>query len=105
MSGKSIEGTYDTKFTKFHSVKDIWEYTEKVEAETREFLDTLTDENLMGIFMFKGRDGKVNRYRVEDVLMHVVEEEIHHRGELICIYWQHDIQPPYTSYMAYKGQA
>jgi uncharacterized damage-inducible protein DinB len=37
--------------------------------------------------------------------MHVVEEEIHHRGEILCIYWQHDIQPPYTGYTTYKGQA
>ena len=45
--------------------------------------------------------------KIEDILMHVIEEEIHHRGELLCIYWQNDIKPPYTSYMGYvdyKGQ-
>ena len=52
----------------------------------------------------KSRDGKTVRFRIEDILMHVVEEGIHHRGELLCIYWQHGIQPPYTSYMDYKGQ-
>jgi uncharacterized damage-inducible protein DinB len=33
--------------------------------------------------------------------MHVIEEEIHHRGELLCIYWQNDITPPHTSYTGY----
>jgi uncharacterized damage-inducible protein DinB len=30
----------------------------------------------------------------EDVLIHVVEEEIHHRGELIALLWQIGIEPP-----------
>jgi len=105
LSGKSTEGIWETPFTKFADIHVIEEYADKVEAETNEYLKTLTDEKLNSVFEFKGRDGKINRYRIEDVLMHLVEEEIHHRGELLCIYWQHDIQPPYISYMAYKGQA
>jgi len=105
LGGKSTEGIYDTPFTKFADVNSIQEYASKVEAETNEYLETLTDEKLDIVFEFKGRDGKMNRHKIEDILMHVVEEEIHHRGELLCIYWQHDIQPPYTSYTAYRGQA
>ncbi|MFH0897095.1 MAG: DinB family protein [Candidatus Bathyarchaeota archaeon] len=86
LSGKSIEGIYDTPFTKFHNVNVIEEYADKVEAETNEYLKTLTDEALGSVYEFKGRDGKINRNKVEDILMHVIEEEIHHRGELICIY-------------------
>lgn len=105
LGGKSTEGIYGTPFTKFADVNAIQEYADKVEAETDEYLETLTDEKLDIVFEFKGRDGKMNRHKIEDILMHVVEEEIHHRGELLCIYWQHDIQPPYTSYTAYRGQA
>jgi uncharacterized damage-inducible protein DinB len=28
------------------------------------------------------------------VLIHVFTEELHHRGEIIVILWQMDIQPP-----------
>ena len=56
------------------------------------------------VFDVKRRDGGIEQHTVEDILMHVVEEEIHHRGELLCIYWQLDIRPPYTSYFAYKRQ-
>jgi uncharacterized damage-inducible protein DinB len=31
---------------------------------------------------------------VKDVLIHVMTEELHHRGELIAILWQINIQPP-----------
>jgi uncharacterized damage-inducible protein DinB len=104
LSGRSIEGIFDIPFTKFANVSAIQEYANKVEAETNEYLKTLTDEKLHSVFEFKGRDGKTNRNRIEDILMHVVEEEIHHRGELLCIYWQSDLIPPYISYTAYKSQ-
>ena len=105
LSGKSIEGIYNAPFTKYTDVNSIKEYADEVEAETNEYLEKLTDEKLQSVFEFKGRDGNINRNKIEDILMHVVEEEIHHRGEILCIYWQHDIQPPYTGYTTYKGQA
>ena len=105
LSGKSTEGIYNTPFSKFSNINTIQEYADKVETETNEYLKTLTDEKLQSVFEFKGWDGKTNRNRIENILMHVIEEEIHHRGELLCIYWQNDIKPPYTSYMAYTSQS
>jgi len=105
LRGKSREGIYHAPFDKFTSVPAITEYADRVEKETIEYLDTLTKEKLDTIFEFRGRDGKPKRYRIEDMLMKLVEEEIHHRGELLCIYWQHDLQPSYTNYWIYKDQA
>ena len=105
LARKSTEGIYETPFSKFVSIKDVQDYADKVETETNYYLNTLTDKKLESIFEFQGRDGKTQRHKVEDILMHLVEEEIHHRGELLCIFWQHDIQPPYTSYTAYKAEA
>lgn len=107
LSGKNVEGIFDTPFSKFSNIDTIQEYADKVEVETNEYLKTLTDEKLHSVFEFKGWTGKTNWNKIEDILMHVIEEEIHHRGELLCIYWQNDIKPPYTSYMSYmdyKGQ-
>ena len=105
MSGINTEGIYGSPFDKFTNVNAVKEYADTVEKETNQYLDTLTIEKLDNIFEFKGGDGKIKRYRIGDTLMLLVEEEIHHRGELLCIYWQHDIQPPYTNYLAYKDQA
>jgi uncharacterized damage-inducible protein DinB len=30
----------------------------------------------------------------EDVLIHIFEEEVHHRGELIGLLWQMGVEPP-----------
>lgn len=101
LSGKNAEGIFDTPFSKFANINTLQEYADEVEAETNEYLKTLTDEKLQSVFEFKLWEGKTNRNKIEDILMHVVEEQIHHRGELLCIYWQNDIKPPYTSYMGY----
>jgi len=104
LSGRSTEGVYGAPFTKYAEINSIKEYADTVEAETNKYLEKLTNQELQSVFEYKGRDGNINRNFTEDVLMHVVEEEIHHRGEILCIYWQHDIQPPYISYTTYKGQ-
>jgi uncharacterized damage-inducible protein DinB len=104
LSGKETEGIYGSPFDKFNNLTDIEEYSDKVEKETKDYLNTLTNEKLDQIFEFKRR-GEIKRYRIEDILMKLVEEEIHHRGELLCIYWQHGIEPPYTNYWTYKDQS
>ena len=104
LGGKSAKGIWETPFTKFADLKAIRAYADEVEAETNQYLRTLSEERLDAVFDVTRRDGTVEQHRVEDILFHVVEEEIHHRGELLCLYWQLDIRPPYTSYMAYKRQ-
>ena len=61
----------------------------EVETESREYLGGLTRMDLDKIY-----PNVQVPVRVEDVLMHVVEEEIHHRGELLCLMWQNDMEPP-----------
>jgi uncharacterized damage-inducible protein DinB len=104
LSGKSTEGIYGSPFETYASVNTINEYSDTVEKETNQYLATLTKEKLDSFFEFKGGPWDKKRYRIEDVLILLVEEEIHHRGELLCIYWQHDIDPPFTSYLTYKDQ-
>jgi len=101
LSGRNEPGIFDTPFSTFSTIDTIREYADNVEVETNEYLKTLSDEKLQSVFEFKGWNGKTKWNKIEDILMHVIEEEIHHRGELLCIYWQNDIRPPYTSYMGY----
>jgi uncharacterized damage-inducible protein DinB len=108
LSGKNIEEIFKTPFSKFADIHAVQAYADEVEAETNNYLKTLTDKQLQSVFEYKGWDGKTKQNKTEDILMHVIEEEIHHRGELLCIYWQNDITPPYSSYTGYvdsKSQA
>jgi uncharacterized damage-inducible protein DinB len=40
------------------------------------------------------QDGIKRNTQVKDVLIHVIAEELHHRGEIIAILWQMNIHPP-----------
>ena len=104
LCGKSTKEIWEIPFMKFADVNAIREYADEVEDETNEYLKTLQQKTLETTLNVKRRDGSIEQHTVEDILIHVAEEEIHHRGELLCIYWQLDIRPPYTSYMAYKRQ-
>ncbi len=88
----------------FKDVEAMGKYMGEVEAESRAYLDKLGPGDLDKVFSWPGRGGSTNRFRVEDVLMHVVEEEIHHRGELLCLMWQINATPPYTSYTGYLAE-
>lgn len=80
----------------FNSIEIVKEYMDEVEAESRAYFAKLGPKDLDKQFLLSE-----SRFHVEDVLMHVVEEEIHHRGEIICLMWQIDREPPYTSFIDY----
>jgi len=105
LEGSSTDRIYGpSSAADFPNINSIQKYADIVERETNEYLARLTDEKLRSSFEYKARDGKIKHNIIEDILMHVIEEEIHHRGEIMCIYWQHEIEAPYVSYTQYKVQ-
>jgi uncharacterized damage-inducible protein DinB len=85
----------------FKDIAAIGKYVEKVEADDRVYLYKLGPADLSKPFPLRAREGTDGVLKVEDILMHVVEEEIHHRGELLCLMWQIDVEPPYNDYIDY----
>lgn len=96
--GDWVKHEYDRDFPNVDAMRS---YMKEVEAESRTYLAKLRPEELDTIFTWQTGSGATNRSRVEDILLHLVEEEIHHRGELLCLMWQINAPPPYTSYTAY----
>ena len=87
-------------YDKYVSLEQVKTYMEHVENRTHEYLKTLTPEKLEHSFTIKNDDGKTVKVTAEDILIHVFEEEVHHRGELIALLWQMGIDPPS---MGWKG--
>jgi len=79
----------------FKDIEAMRKYIDEVEAESKAYFSKLSPNDLDRLSPYGKTKSQV---RVEDMLMHVVEEEIHHRGELLCLMWQIDYEPPYTSY-------
>jgi uncharacterized damage-inducible protein DinB len=67
---------------------------ENVEKRTHEYLYSLSTDGLNKTYTNTDENGKTSEVTAEDILIHVFEEEVHHRGELISLLWQMNIEPP-----------
>lgn len=67
---------------------------EHVEKRMQNYLNALHAGGLGKKFAIKNDENETAGITAEDVLIHVFEEEIHHRGEIIALLWQMNIEPP-----------
>jgi len=88
------------KFDEYRTFDEVGAYMEHVEKRTHDYLCSLSSKGLKKAYTVTGEDHKATRITAEDILIHVFEEEIHHRGELIALLWQMGIDPPS---MGWKG--
>jgi uncharacterized damage-inducible protein DinB len=71
------------------------------------FLGNLTEADLSRVLEYDDHDeGKPwfrARVRLRDLLWHLVEEEIQHRGEMNALLWQLDREPPILDWVDWKA--
>jgi uncharacterized damage-inducible protein DinB len=82
------------KFEEYKTFLDVRAYMEHVETKMRNYLDSLPIGGLEKEFTVTNDAGETVKITAEDVLIHVFEEEVHHRGELIALLWQMGVEPP-----------
>jgi len=82
------------KFEEYETFEEVRAYMEHVEKRMHEYLGSLPTEGLNKTYVATDDDGKTFEITAEDVLIHVFEEEVHHRGELIALLWQMNVEPP-----------
>ena len=88
------------KFDEYKTFGEVRAYMEHVEKRMSDYLRSLSSTELRRKYRMTGEDHKVTLITAEDVLIHVFEEEVHHRGELIALLWQIGVDPPP---MGWKG--
>jgi len=88
------------KFDEYRTFDEVRAYMDHVEKRMQDYLESLPIEGLSKTYKVTGDDNKHIEITAEDVLIHVFEEEVHHRGELIALLWQMGIEPPW---MGWKG--
>jgi uncharacterized damage-inducible protein DinB len=81
-------------FDDYKTIEDVQAYMDRVEARMGNYLNSLTAEQLSKKYAVTNDTGEKTEITGEDVLIHVFEEEVHHRGELIALLWQMDMEPP-----------
>lgn len=88
------------QFSEYKTFKEVKAYMKHVEKRMSKYCDSLPAGELGKKYTAKGEDGKPFEITAEDVLIHVFEEEVHHRGEFIALLWQIGVEPPP---MGWKG--
>jgi uncharacterized damage-inducible protein DinB len=80
-----------------------------VGAEVWAYLDQLTEADLPHFLEYDEQrpDGRWfrARTRVRDLLWHLVEEELQHRGEMNALFWQLGREPPVLDWVDWKAAA
>ncbi len=82
------------KFDEYGSYDDVEGYMDHVENRMRNYLRSLSPDGLKKGYTVKNDTGETVTVTAEDVLIHVFDEQVHHRGELIALLWQIDVAPP-----------
>ena len=94
----SIQGLEDPNrpfnYSKYQTWNSIIEYNSRIISKVDEYLSNIKLEDLDRKVWRINNDGIRRTSRIKDVLIHVVTEELHHRGEIIAILWQMNIEPP-----------
>ena len=87
------------------SVSEVSALEAEVDDYMDDFMQRLSAEDLKKSFQYtvgKGKSKKVRTRILGDMLWHMIEEELQHRGELNALLWQDDIEPPVTSWFEWK---
>jgi uncharacterized damage-inducible protein DinB len=94
----SIQGLEDPNrpfpYSNYKSWSVIDDYNIECISKVNNYLSSLKPDDLYKSVSRINNDGIRRTTTVKDVLIHVITEELHHRGEIIAILWQMNIQPP-----------
>ncbi len=78
----------------FETIERMEAHDREVARRTEEFFEKLAPEDLgREVYVEWWKEG----YSMEHVLLHTFLDEMAHIGELICLMWQIDIEPPFRS--------
>ena len=85
----------------FRDIDSIRKRAGEVESKTKTYVTSIEPTELERKVELPRREMPSIQARVEDVLVHVALENIHHFGELIALLWQMDIEPPHIGWIGY----
>jgi uncharacterized damage-inducible protein DinB len=81
-------------FDEYKNMDDVRSYMQCVEHRMHEYLNSLTAEELKKEYIVTDDANQKAVVTADDVLIHMFEEEVHHRGEFIVLLWQMNVEPP-----------
>jgi uncharacterized damage-inducible protein DinB len=84
----------EMRYDEYTRIGEIYEYMGNVEKRLRTYVESLSLDGLARKYVRTNDLNEIVEVTAEDVLIHLFEEEVHHRGELIALLWQIGVEPP-----------
>jgi uncharacterized damage-inducible protein DinB len=85
------------------SIEELKADAEHMNPHIIEFVQKLKPEDL-GRWIERPRNGESIKFNVKNMLWHLIEEELQHRGEINALLWQIDVDPPITGWGFWKKE-
>jgi uncharacterized damage-inducible protein DinB len=89
----------EKNYDRVTSAQQLRELDRKVDRELLEVGRTLTEVRLRRKHQLTIGSGRRVTCTEREGVWHVLEEDYLHRGEILCMLWQDNIEPPYTGYV------
>jgi uncharacterized damage-inducible protein DinB len=86
------------------SLEEVQRFEREVDAAVREYFRRLSEKDLDRKYSAPKPAGYSREIEitVRDTLLHLLEEEIQHRGEMNALLWQLDVEPPVLDWIDWK---
>lgn len=91
----------DPEFDAFNSIESMKTYMEKVEANTKNLLSAAQASGLSRKINVPWGGKPYKQLSVEEILTHMVMEDMVHYGELSASLWQMGLEAPYLGFWRY----
>lgn len=85
----------------FKDIDSIKKRAKEVESKTKNYLARMAPAEFERRVELLRSGMPPVQVRIEDILIHVAFENVHHFGELIALLWQTDVEPPHMGWIAY----
>lgn len=99
--GKSVVDAPDRRPDDYTTFEQVAEENARVGESTRALLERVTGDELGREVAFREKSG-VTRRPMEKVVMHAFVDEVAHLGELVALFWQLDVPPPYLDWIDHR---
>lgn len=100
LKGGSLSETPDRKPGAYATFDQVSEDSLRVAALTRSRLEELSEADLARPVRFQAPTEITRDF--QRIVMHAFVDELAHVGELVCLLWQMDQEPPYADFLDYK---
>ncbi|MEM0272755.1 MAG: DinB family protein [Thermoprotei archaeon] len=85
-----------------YSIEEVEDEEKRVDSYVVNLLSKLSEGDLDRDITFTHSSRKVS-VKMKHIFIHMIEEELQHRGELNALLWQMGVEPPVTEYIDWKA--